>query len=185
MRTRRLDRADQADDAQRGAALERHDRQPDDARDRASASAARPSAHAVLHEDEVGDARPGGARSTLPASDASAPFGIRIVSDGVCSNESGIESRRTLHAVTLRASESPASGVRSPRAVPSSLVRLSADRRSLPRATRSSPSAGAASCPRGTSSCLAAPRRSAGPCPVASVTRETSVCSPGVAPFHV
>jgi hypothetical protein len=31
----------------------------------------------------------------LPASDASAPFGIRIVSDGVCSNESGMENSRT------------------------------------------------------------------------------------------
>src|SRR5262245_54447789 len=33
--------------------------------------------------------------SALPASEASAPFGIRIVSDGVCSNESGIEKSRT------------------------------------------------------------------------------------------
>jgi hypothetical protein len=31
----------------------------------------------------------------LPASEANAPFGIRIVSDGVCSNESGIEKSRT------------------------------------------------------------------------------------------
>jgi hypothetical protein len=31
----------------------------------------------------------------LPASDVSAPFGIRIVIDGVCSNESGIDRRRT------------------------------------------------------------------------------------------
>ena len=34
----------------------------------------------------------------LPASEASAPFGIRMVSAGVCSNESGIERRRTLIA---------------------------------------------------------------------------------------
>src|SRR5215475_3186432 len=33
--------------------------------------------------------------STLPASDASAPFGNRIAKDGVCSNESGIEKSRT------------------------------------------------------------------------------------------
>ena len=32
--------------------------------------------------------------STLPASEASAPFGIRIASVGVCSNESGIDSSR-------------------------------------------------------------------------------------------
>src|SRR5687767_8209537 len=32
---------------------------------------------------------------TLPASDASAPLGIRIVRAGVCSNESGMENRRT------------------------------------------------------------------------------------------
>jgi hypothetical protein len=31
----------------------------------------------------------------LPASDASAPFGIRIASGGVCSNESGIDKSRT------------------------------------------------------------------------------------------
>src|SRR5215470_6415168 len=31
----------------------------------------------------------------LPASDASAPFGMRIATDGMCSNESGIESSRT------------------------------------------------------------------------------------------
>ena len=33
--------------------------------------------------------------STLPASDASAPFGNRIAKDGVCSNESGVEKSRT------------------------------------------------------------------------------------------
>jgi len=31
----------------------------------------------------------------LPASDASAPFGIRMATVGMCSNESGIESSRT------------------------------------------------------------------------------------------
>jgi len=31
----------------------------------------------------------------LPASDASAPLGIRIATVGVCSNESGIDSSRT------------------------------------------------------------------------------------------
>ncbi len=31
----------------------------------------------------------------FPASEASAPFGIRIVMTAVCSNESGMESRRT------------------------------------------------------------------------------------------
>ena len=53
------------------------------------------------------------------------------------------------------------------------------------RPTRSSPCAETASCPRGTSSCSPAPPRSAGPGPSTSVTRETSVCSPGVAPFQV
>src|SRR5207249_8235711 len=38
--------------------------------------------------------------STLPASDASAPFGIRIATGGMCSKESGIESRRTFIPVT-------------------------------------------------------------------------------------
>src|SRR5580704_5438946 len=33
--------------------------------------------------------------STLAASDASAPFGMRIATGGMCSNESGIEKRRT------------------------------------------------------------------------------------------
>jgi hypothetical protein len=33
--------------------------------------------------------------STLPASEASAPFGMRMATGGVCSNESGIDSRRT------------------------------------------------------------------------------------------
>ena len=32
--------------------------------------------------------------STLPASDVNAPFGIRIPTGGMCSNESGIESNR-------------------------------------------------------------------------------------------
>ena len=31
----------------------------------------------------------------MPASDASPPFGIRIVDGGMCSNESGIERRST------------------------------------------------------------------------------------------
>ena len=39
--------------------------------------------------------RRGGERSTLPASEVSAPFGMRIATGGMCSNESGIESRRT------------------------------------------------------------------------------------------
>src|SRR5205085_9967206 len=32
--------------------------------------------------------------STLPASDASAPFGMRMATAGMCSNESGIDSKR-------------------------------------------------------------------------------------------
>ena len=36
--------------------------------------------------------------STLPASDASAPFGMRIATGGMCSNESGIDSSRTFMA---------------------------------------------------------------------------------------
>src|SRR5262245_50389226 len=36
--------------------------------------------------------------STLPASDASAPFGIRIATGGMCSNESGIDSSSTFMA---------------------------------------------------------------------------------------
>src|SRR4051812_32742794 len=40
----------------------------------------------------------------LPASEASAPFGMRIASVGVCSNESGIERSRILIAVQSRSS---------------------------------------------------------------------------------
>ena len=40
--------------------------------------------------------------STLPASDARAPFGIRIASTGVCSNESGIDSSRIRMALRER-----------------------------------------------------------------------------------
>src|SRR5580765_4282449 len=36
----------------------------------------------------------------FPASDANAPFGIRIVNDGVCSNESGMDRRSTFMAVS-------------------------------------------------------------------------------------
>jgi hypothetical protein len=38
----------------------------------------------------------------LPASDASAPFGIRMAAAGMCSKESGIESRRTFIVVFCR-----------------------------------------------------------------------------------
>jgi hypothetical protein len=41
--------------------------------------------------------------SRLPASDDSAPFGIRIATDGMCSEESGIENSRTF---TVRPRES-------------------------------------------------------------------------------
>ena len=50
--------------------------------------------HVGAGENQIGD---GDAvmGSMLPASDASAPFGIRIATGGVCSNESGIDSSRT------------------------------------------------------------------------------------------
>ncbi len=37
--------------------------------------------------------------SRLPASDDSAPLGMRIATDGMCSNESGIESSSTFMGV--------------------------------------------------------------------------------------
>src|SRR5262245_53789976 len=40
--------------------------------------------------------------STLPASDAKAPFGIRIATGGMCSKASGIESKRTFIVRTVR-----------------------------------------------------------------------------------
>src|SRR5258705_390586 len=45
--------------------------------------------------------------STLPASDARAPFGMRIATAGMCSNASGIESSRMFMVLRLRASDSP------------------------------------------------------------------------------
>ena len=88
--------ADERDQPQRRAALERHDRQADDVGLRARASGARPSrATRRLREDRDRRSRRRWCGSTLPASDASAPFGIRIVTGGVCSNESGIERSRT------------------------------------------------------------------------------------------
>ena len=40
--------------------------------------------------------------SMLPASEARAPFGIRIATGGMCSKESGIESSRTFTATSVR-----------------------------------------------------------------------------------
>ena len=43
----------------------------------------------------------------LPAIEVSPPFGIRIAKDGMCSNESGIESSRTFITMSLRVNGIP------------------------------------------------------------------------------
>jgi hypothetical protein len=48
--------------------------------------------------------------STLPAIDVKPPFGIRIASAGMCSNESGIESNSTFTDLALSLSLSRLAG---------------------------------------------------------------------------
>ena len=50
---------------------------------------------AALHQDRGRRSRPRWCGSTLPASDASAPLGMRMATGAMCSNESGIDSRST------------------------------------------------------------------------------------------
>ena len=103
---------------ERRAPLEGHHRQADDVRIVLAHQPLDRGADALAARGSDRRRRPRGAAPTLPASDASAPFGMRIVSAGVCSNESGIERSRIRmsalfsqrvgphpHALALRRSE--------------------------------------------------------------------------------
>src|SRR5208283_456731 len=52
--------------------------------------------------------------STLPASDVSAPLGIRIATGGMCSKESGMESNRTFIRPVLSSMRSRRRGLTKP-----------------------------------------------------------------------
>ena len=94
--SRRDSATNERDDPARGAALERHHREADQLGSaRASGAHRRPARTTARGPNRRW--RPGDGDRRCPPATRAPPFGIRTASVGVCSKESGIDSKQNLH----------------------------------------------------------------------------------------